>query len=1133
MEQPLPPWPHRLQVDNTGRSKHAPTIHEDHMSNSDSPGRRQDDTRFRLPAAYDPSTIEASIYQEWIDSGVFHARPDNRPRERRYVVMMPLPNVTGALHMGHAMDNSMQDLLVRWHRMLGDNTLWMPGTDHAGIATQAIVEKRLKELEGKTRHDIGREALVERIWSWKDKFQARIVDQLKRLGCSADWARQRFTMDRVCARAVRPTFFRMFEDGLIVRGKRLVNWDPFLRTSISDDEVYHETVQGHFWHLRYPIIDPRPGEPEYVEVATTRPETMLGDTAVAVHPAPRQALQAELDSLKASLQKAAQRDRPPLLAQIASVEERITRVLPTLVMLRDMARDGRQVLLPLLDRPLPLICDEWAKPLLGSGCVKITPAHDPNDYEVWTRHRYEMGIINILEPDGTLNENAGLYAGLDRFDARDRVVDDLRERGLLGAIEDREIEIGHSDRSKTPIEPYLSDQWFVRMGDLPGGVLMGRGTAREFRAPGLVQSAMDAATNGRVSFHPSRFLKTYLDWLGEKRDWPISRQLWWGHRIPVWSRSTTFEELCSDSSLWLFLDDLRRKATLSLRLFFPESDEIRHLGPGDRPTLESTDTHADERCLLDICLLEQDPHIEEQLESHGCEREQDVLDTWFSSALWPHSTLGWPQPASAELEGSAALASTDGSPDCLQYYYPGSCLVTGRDIITLWVARMVITGLYNMGDVPFSDVFIHANILDGKGERMSKSKGNGIDPVDIIDEYGTDSMRYVLADMQTGNQDIRLPVTAVCPACGAHNDLARTRHGRNVFTYLCSKCRQEFDVLGTMPDLPPARLISQRFVDGRRFCNKLWNTARFALGNLEDVPCLALDVQGLPVEDRWILAALNQATRDVTSALEAYNPSAALGAARDFMWGSLCDWYLELIKPRIYAPDDPTAAAARQILAFTLDQVLRLLHPFVPFITEHLFKELSRRVEHRGIPGIATAPPSPMLINAAWPEPAPQLDDPQLLQVFATLQALTGAIREIRSRQQIPSSRGLCVTVRPPRAALEQIRAQGHVVRHMARLEELQVDPEAKKPPGAASLIVGDLQVFVHDVMDDTVEMARLEAEARRIAKEIATCEKKLSNPQFVARAPKHIVQEQRDRKARYQQQLAVIRQSLDGMAGS
>ena len=449
-----------------------------------------------LPKHYDPVATENHIYQRWLQSGAFAAFPDERGPDKRYVIMMPLPNVTGALHMGHAMDNVMQDLLIRWHRMMGDNTLWMPGTDHAGIATQAVVEKRLFELEGKTRHDIGREALIARIWAWKDEYQQRIIKQQQMMGCSCDWDRQRFTMDAVCARAVREAFFRLFRDGLIFRGDRLVNWDCHLQTAVSDDEIVYEKVQGYFWHIRYPVIDRRDGEPEYVTVATTRPETMLGDTAVAVHPDPAGELERLAAEMQGRIAEASRKERPALEEEYERIEARRVELLPNLLKLKEMAEAGRKVMLPLLERELPLILDEWAKPELGSGCVKITPAHDPNDYDVWQRHRDEIEIINILNPDGTLNDNAGPYAGEDRFAARDRVLADLEAQGLLAMREDREIEIGHSDRSKTPIEPYLSKQWFIRTDDVEGGILCGAGTEKEFRADGLAQVAIDAGQHG-------------------------------------------------------------------------------------------------------------------------------------------------------------------------------------------------------------------------------------------------------------------------------------------------------------------------------------------------------------------------------------------------------------------------------------------------------------------------------------------------------------------------------------------------------------------------------------------------------------------------------------------------------------
>ena len=1066
-----------------------------------------------LSKTYVPAQVEGPVYELWLNSGAMDAVPDHRPRDRRYVIMMPLPNVTGALHMGHAMDNVMQDLLIRWHRMRGDNTLWMPGTDHAGIATQAVVEKRLKELEGKTRYDVGKQGLIERIWQWKDQYQARIIAQQQRMGCSCDWKRQRFTMDPVCARAVRHWFFKMFADGLVFRGKRLINWDTYLRTSISDDEVYHETVQGHFWHLKYPVIDPNPGEPDHVVVATTRPETMLGDTAVAVNPDPARALAHRVQELEESLQRAPDKERPALAAELQRLMERQEKVLPGLIRLRDMALDGRKVRLPLLDREMPLIRDEWAKPELGSGCVKITPAHDHNDYDVWTRHAEDIGIINIIQPDGALNENAGPYAGLDRFEARDRVVEDLQQQGLLGPVEDREVEIGHSDRSKTPVEPYLSDQWFIHMSDVEGGVVMGRGTPKEHRSPGLVQAAMDAVTDGRVEVHPPRYAKTYLDWLAEKRDWPISRQLWWGHQIPVWSRD------------YKLADNEQYKEDLGSLLENPRA--------AVKATPVEGATSAPDRSSyrVDVCLLEDDEALAQILEGLGFQRDEDVLDTWFSSALWPFSTLGWPDPGTAQQEpGQPPLQAEGDHPDALDFYYPGSCLITGRDIITLWVARMVLAGLYCRGDIPFSDVFIHANILDGKGERMSKSKGNGIDPVDIIEAYGTDAMRYVLCDMQTGTQDIRLPVTAVCPSCGHENDLASTRHGSSIFTYICGKeskkkfregsCKTEFDVLGTMPDLPSASLISKRFETGRSFCTKLWNSARFAFINLSDgveVPFSDRLPEDLALEDRWILDKLNQCICAVNQGLEQYNPSVAIGAARDFFWGALCDWYLELIKPRLQDPDAPSGPVARQVLALCLDQILRLLHPFVPFITEHLWQKLGEHVPERGLGGLWPVEVPGNLICAAWPEPGQELGDSELRQTFADLQDITRGVREVRASRGIPPRQPLRVILKPPADRAEAIAQQAHIIQHLSRVDQLKVDTDARRTPGSASKVVGELQVFVLDVIDDAVERQRLEKELTRVDKEISTCEKKLSNSRFMERAPAQVVVQQQQRLAGYQ----------------
>ncbi|WP_143310141.1 class I tRNA ligase family protein, partial [Candidatus Entotheonella palauensis] len=602
-----------------------------------------------LPKQYEPASIEAQIFQQWLDAKAFAAFPDEVPKP--YVIMMPLPNVTGALHMGHAMDNVMQDLLIRWHRMQGDNALWMAGTDHAGIATQAVVEKRLFELEGQTRHDVGREGLVGRIWEWKEQYQRRIVQQQQSMGCSCDWDRQRFTMDAVCARAVRRTFFNMFRDGLIFRGNRLVNWDCQLQTAVADDEIVYDTVQGHFYYLRYPVIDPQPGEPTHVVVATTRPETMLGDTAVACHPDPAGALDNAIAEARERLSRAATRDREALAEEAERLESRRQTHLPTLLKFAGMARDGRQVRLPLLDRTMPLIMDTWAKPELGSGCVKITPAHDPNDYDVWTRHQDEIDRINILNEDGTLNANAGPYAGLDRFVARGQVVADLESQDLLEGKEARDIEVGHSDRSKTVIEPYLSKQWFVRMGDVPGGVVCGRGTPHEFVAPGLAQAAIDAAqgewrsaTGRHVAFHPDpvRYGNTYIQWLAEKRDWCISRQLWWGHRIPIWaatfSQGEPLPQLLAALEPYLGRDDIFGWVTLADGSSYPLPVEAKRLAGDEIEILV---------CLRDI---DTDAELEATLEDLGLVHDPDVLDTWFSSGVWPHSTLGWPDPETAQVD---------------------------------------------------------------------------------------------------------------------------------------------------------------------------------------------------------------------------------------------------------------------------------------------------------------------------------------------------------------------------------------------------------------------------------------------------------------------------------------------------
>ena len=1103
-----------------------------------------------LPTRYEHATAEREATGRWTAARAFSATPDGR--EGRYVVMMPLPNVTGALHMGHAMDNVMQDLLIRWHRMLGDNTLWMAGTDHAGIATQAVIERRLLELEGKTRHDIGREALVQRIWEWKDRYQQRIVEQQRAMGCSCDWERQRFTMDSVCSRAVRHTFLALFRDGLVFRGTRLVNWDCALRTAVSDDEIGYRTVDGAYWHLRYPVIDPEPGEPTHVVVATTRPETMLGDTAVACHPDPRAALDRAVERLAERAERAPQRERPALEEQLAGLRQRRQTHLDGLVRLAEMAAAGRLIRLPLLDREIPLITDEWAKPEVGSGCVKITPGHDPNDYEVWQRHQDRIGLINILEPDGTLNGAAGPYAGLDREVARTRVVADLESAGLLDRIEPHRVEIGHSDRSGTAIEPYLSRQWYLRMGDVPGGVTVGRGTANEATVPGLAQVAIDAVagdwrspTGRKLAFFPDdRYARTYLDWLGEKRDWNISRQLWWGHQIPIWTARCTGGRLRQALDLAERVRDREDVAVQLREVTAAIGREGGSLTVDEAGAIARAAAGASAEVEIDLCLrdAEAERELAEELAALGFEQDPDVLDTWFSSALWPHSTLGWPDPGDAPVDpGQPPLRAGGGGEDCLSYYYPGSCLVTGRDIITLWVARMVIAGMYNLGDLPFEHCFIHANILDGKGEMMRKSAGNGIDPVDIIERYGADALRYVMCELQTGSQDIRLPVQAVSPFTGKTIDLATAEHGRTIFTYLCPDTGKEFDVLGTMPDLPGATLISDRFDVGRSFCTKLWNAARFAFMSLRGYRHRERPLDELAAEDRWILSRLSGTCAAVQEQLEGYRPAAALAAVREFFWGDLCDWYLELIKPRVSdapgagaADADTTDAgeadadAARQTVAAVLDGTLRLLHPFVPFISETLWARLRELAPRRGIAGWQPAD-AELLAVADWPRPDARLEDAALEADVDRLRGVARAVRDLRARHGVEARKPLDAVIRPTGdgGGRSRLDAYEGLIRRAAGLGSLTFAAGGAPPAGSASAVVGDHELHLLDVVDVEVERQRLAKQRDRLQRQIGGSERKLANAGFLNNAAAEVVERERQRLADARIELQAVQQNL------
>jgi valyl-tRNA synthetase len=768
----------------------------------------------------------------------------------------------------------------------------------------------------------------------------------------------------------------MFRDGLIYRGKRLVNWDTHLQTAVADDEVYHETVKGHMWHIRYPVK----GEPgRFVSVATTRPETMLGDTAVAVHP-----------------------DDPRY---------------------RDLI--GRWVVLPLVEREIPVIADGvLVDPKFGSGCVKVTPAHDPNDYEAGLRNHLEM--INILTPDGHINSNGGPYEGLGRFAAREKVVADLDARGLVEKVEPYETQVGHSDRSKTPIEPYLSDQWFVRMAD-------------------LAEAAMEAVRDGRVRFHPDRYARTYLDWLSQKRDWCISRQLWWGHRIPIWYCAT-----CSEADL--------RQAFAGRDDIAWTADETRG---GYLVSARESDLAAG------------------AVPGHTLEQDPDVLDTWFSSALWPFSTLGWPEET-ADLKA----------------FYPTDVLVTAREIITLWVARMVMMGLYNrprpgLADgeqVPFHDVYIHAMIQDGEGRPMKKSLGNGVDPLEIVASHGADALRFTLAWMTTETQDVRMPV---------------------------------------VKDPETGRNTSPRFDMGRNFCNKLWNAVRFALMNLEGAAGAKFEPAALRLEDRWILSRTERTRAAVEGELETFHFQAAVAAAYTFFWDELCDWYLEAVKPRMADPAD--RPAAQRVLAFVVDRALRLLHPFIPFITEAAWEGLNRTLADRSLSGLAEAPPSERLIMAAWPAPVPASVDEAAEARFSAVMEVVRAVRNIRTKMQIHPGARLAALVKTDAEKARVLAGTEALARRLAGLERIEAGPQIEKPAHAAAEVVAGAEVYVplEGVIDLEAERKRLQD---RIAKEqahLAQIEKKLANRNFVQRAPDEVVARERARAQEVRDAIAALERNL------
>ncbi|HEY5514484.1 MAG TPA: valine--tRNA ligase [Geomonas sp.] len=876
-----------------------------------------------LEKVYEPKSVEQRWYEVWEQKGYFRATlPSDKPS---YSIVIPPPNITGVLHMGHALNNTLQDILCRWKRMSGYNVLWMPGTDHAGIATQNVVERQLA-AEGKDRFELGREAFIERVWQWKAESGGQIIDQLKRLGASCDWERERFTMDAGLSTAVREVFVRLYQEGLIYRDNRLINWCPRCHTALSDIEVEHEDKAGHLWHLRYQVA----GSDEFLTVATTRPETMLGDTAVAVNPA----------------------------------DERYSHLI------------GRKVLLPLVNREIPIIADDYVDVAFGTGVVKITPAHDFNDFEMGLRHNLDR--INIFDESGVVNAAGQQYEGLERFAARKKIVADLEALGLLEKIQDHALSVGGCYRCKTVVEPFMSLQWYVKV------------------AP-LAEKALAAVKDGRTKIVPAQWENTYYDWMENIRDWCISRQIWWGHRIPAW-----------------FCD---------------------HCGH--------------------ITVAKEDPTRCEGCGSDELRQETDVLDTWFSSALWPFSTLGWP-------ERTPEVAS----------FYPTSTLVTGFDILFFWVARMMMMGLHFMDEVPFTDVYIHALVRDSQGQKMSKSKGNVIDPLTVIDAYGTDAFRFTLAAFAAQGRDVKL--------------------------------------------------AEERIAGYRNFANKIWNASRFAMMNLEGFDPEAVDPSALNFSnaDRWILFRLNETALSVDEALTSFRFNEAANDLYRFTWSEFCDWYIELIKDDLYKGDSERQASAKYVLWLVLENLLRLLHPFMPFITEEIWQAL---------PGAADREASIML--AAFPTQRPEWAEfgSAAKEMELVMDVIKG-IRNIRGEMEVPPSKQIAVILDcKSDQSLALLKRNEVYVMSLARLSDLAIGQGVERPAEASLQVAGDVEIIVplRGLVNVEEEEKRLGKEIAKIEKDIDFLSKKLENPSFVERAPADVVVKEREKIAEFANKKRILEESL------
>lgn len=864
--------------------------------------------RREIAKTYDPKQVEDRIYKNWMEKDYFHAVID--PEKEPFTIVIPPPNITGQLHMGHALDNTMQDILIRLKRMQGYCTLWLPGTDHASIATEVKIVEKMAE-EGITKEDIGREGFLKRAWEWKEQYGGRIIEQLKKLGCSCDWKRERFTMDEGLSRAVIEVFVRLYEKGLIYRGEKIINWCSKCRTTISDAEVEYDEHEGYFWHIRYPIK----GSEEFIEIATTRPETMLGDTAVAVHPD----------------------------------DERYKHLI------------GKTVILPLVNREIPVVADTYVDKEFGTGVVKITPAHDPNDFEVGLRH--DLEIINVMNEDATINENGGKYAGLDRYEARKQIVKDLEEQGYLVKTEPHKHNVGSCYRCSTVIEPRISYQWFVKMKP-------------------LAEPAIEVVRNGTVKFVPERFSKIYFNWMENIQDWCISRQLWWGHRIPAY--------YCDDCG----------EMTVA-------------------------------RTAPDVC---------PKCKSANIRQDEDVLDTWFSSALWPFSTLGWPDMT-----------------EDLEYFYPTNVLVTGYDIIFFWVARMIFSGLEQMGKEPFRYVLIHGLVRDSQGRKMSKSLGNGIDPLDVIDKYGTDALRYALT-------------------------------------------------IGTSPG-NDMRFSEEKLEASRNFANKIWNAFRFVMMNFDDdIDFANVNEENYTVADKWILSRINTIAREVTENLEKFELGIALQKIYEFIWEEFCDWYIELVKPRLYDREAKGRLEALYVLNEVLGKAMKLLHPFMPFITEEIYSHLITDDES--------------IMISKWPEYTDNVLYPEEEKIMVFIMDAVRGIRNIRAEMNVPVNRkAKAIFVTQDELLSKMVKDEQSTFGRLASISEAQVQSTKDGiPEDSVAVLVNGAEIYLplEELIDKDKELERLEKEKATLIKELERVNRMLNNDNFVSKAPAAVVEQEKEKLKKY-----------------